>query len=101
MVRESLVNQDGKTDTITTPSSQAQLDLINECHYSAGLDPRDTPYVEAHMTGKHRPPYDPVIREKLSDLVLQFKALPSVTRLRLPRLVKLLADVARRKPDRC
>ncbi|KAF7554507.1 hypothetical protein G7Z17_g2865 [Cylindrodendrum hubeiense] len=45
------LNQDGKTTTITSPSADAQRQLIEECYRRAGLDLSDTAYVEAHMTG--------------------------------------------------
>ncbi|PTB79570.1 hypothetical protein M440DRAFT_1326481 [Trichoderma longibrachiatum ATCC 18648] len=51
VIRSSLLNQDGKTETITTPSLEAQIDLIRQCYARAGLDPRDTQYFEAHGTG--------------------------------------------------
>jgi acyl transferase domain-containing protein len=51
VIRESLLNQDGKTETITTPSLQAQVSLISSCYQKVGLDPRETQYFEAHGTG--------------------------------------------------
>ncbi|AEO67408.1 polyketide synthase [Thermothielavioides terrestris NRRL 8126] len=77
VIRETGLNQDGKTTTITSPSAAAQIDLILDVYRRAGLDPVDTGYVEAHMTGtptgdpieaealaqtfaKHRSPEDPV-----------------------------------------
>ena len=51
IIRETAVNQDGKTDTITTPSGSAQVELMRECYRRAGLDPRGTQYFEAHGTG--------------------------------------------------
>ncbi|KAJ5787110.1 polyketide synthase [Penicillium paradoxum] len=51
VIRESMLNQDGKTETITSPSQQAQEALVRECYRKAGLDPRDTQYFEAHGTG--------------------------------------------------
>ncbi|KAL4803093.1 hypothetical protein BDV18DRAFT_163154 [Aspergillus unguis] len=51
VVRESGLNQDGKTETITTPSEEAQVALIRDCYRRAGLNPRDTQYFEAHGTG--------------------------------------------------
>lgn len=51
VIRESALNQDGKTSTITSPSLQAQQKLIEECYRRAGLDISQTGYVEAHMTG--------------------------------------------------
>lgn len=51
VIRETAVNQDGKTESITTPSQAAQAELMRECYCRAGLDPRDTQYFEAHGTG--------------------------------------------------
>ncbi|KAI8630635.1 hypothetical protein F5Y19DRAFT_483957 [Xylariaceae sp. FL1651] len=51
VIRESALNQDGKTSTITSPSLEAQQTLIEECYRRAGLDISQTGYVEAHMTG--------------------------------------------------
>ena len=51
VIRETALNQDGKTPTITSPSQEAQEDLIRTCYRNAGLDPLDTAYVEAHGTG--------------------------------------------------
>ncbi|KAM0815914.1 hypothetical protein AB5N19_01715 [Seiridium cardinale] len=51
VIRETGMNQDGRTQTITTPSPEAQKQLILSCYERAGLDPRDTTYVEAHGTG--------------------------------------------------
>ncbi|KAI8949442.1 putative polyketide synthase [Xylaria longipes] len=51
VIRETALNQDGKTDTITTPSGAAQVELMRECYRRAGLDPRGTQYFEAHGTG--------------------------------------------------
>lgn len=58
VIRETALNQDGKTDTITTPSGAAQVDLMRECYRRAGLDPRGTQYFEAHGTGT--PAGDPI-----------------------------------------
>ncbi|ETS73046.1 hypothetical protein PFICI_15221 [Pestalotiopsis fici W106-1] len=51
VIRETGMNQDGRTQTITTPSPEAQQQLITSCYERAGLNPRDTTYVEAHGTG--------------------------------------------------
>ena len=51
VIRESALNQDGKTPTIASPSLEAQQKLIEECYRRAGLDISQTGYVEAHMTG--------------------------------------------------
>ena len=51
VIRETGLNQDGKTTTITSPSMEAQIKLIEACYSRAGLDISETGYVEAHMTG--------------------------------------------------
>ncbi len=51
VIRETMLNQDGKTDSITSPSQTAQAALMRDCYYRARLDPRDTQYFEAHGTG--------------------------------------------------
>ncbi|KAK2057592.1 hypothetical protein LY76DRAFT_97387 [Colletotrichum caudatum] len=51
VIRDVGLNQDGKTPTITSPSLDAQVDLIRACYRRAGLDMSETGYVEAHMTG--------------------------------------------------
>ncbi len=58
IIRESGLNQDGKTETITTPSGEAQEALIRECYRRASLDPGKTTYFEAHGTGT--PTGDPI-----------------------------------------
>ncbi|KAF3038704.1 putative PKS-like protein biosynthetic cluster [Didymella heteroderae] len=51
VIRESGLNQDGATKSITSPSIEAQIKLIEKCYSRAGLSLSDTGYVEAHMTG--------------------------------------------------
>jgi acyl transferase domain-containing protein len=51
IVRNTGINQDGKTNGIMLPNSQAQEDLMRSLHADAGLDPGLTAYVEAHGTG--------------------------------------------------
>ncbi|KAL7929302.1 putative polyketide synthase [Trichoderma chlorosporum] len=51
VIRNSGLNQDGKTNTITSPSMDAQIRLIKDTYRRAGLAISDTGYVEAHMTG--------------------------------------------------
>ena len=58
VIRGSGLNQDGKTDTITTPSQEAQEELIRRVYQKAGLDPLQTAYFEAHGTGT--PTGDPI-----------------------------------------
>ncbi|KAF4556508.1 Highly reducing polyketide synthase azaB-like protein [Elsinoe fawcettii] len=51
VIKGTLLNQDGKTPTITSPSQEAQEALIKQCYTNAGLDPLDTQFIEAHGTG--------------------------------------------------
>lgn len=51
VVRETLLNQDGRTESITSPSQAAQVELMRDCYRNAALDPRETQYFEAHGTG--------------------------------------------------
>jgi acyl transferase domain-containing protein len=51
VIRQTALNQDGKTPTITSPSQDAQQELVRRCYASCGLDPAGTAYVEAHGTG--------------------------------------------------
>lgn len=51
VVLNSGSNQDGKTETITAPSQDAQEALIRTVYEKAGLDPAETGYFEAHGTG--------------------------------------------------
>ncbi|CAI7653198.1 unnamed protein product [Penicillium pancosmium] len=69
IIRETALNQDGWTPTITSPSQTAQRDLIISCYQKAGLDPLDTSYVEAHGTGT--PAGDPVEATALSSALNQ------------------------------
>lgn len=48
VIRASAVNQDGQTPSVTMPSQAAQVRMINRAYADAGLDPRETCYVEAH-----------------------------------------------------
>ena len=56
LIRETGVNQDGRTKGITMPSASAQASLIRQTYAKAGLDPRKPSdrcqFFEAH--GKHK-----------------------------------------------
>ena len=45
VVRNSGINQDGRTVGITFPSGEAQVELIERTYKTAGLDPTETSYV--------------------------------------------------------
>jgi acyl transferase domain-containing protein len=51
VIRETALNQNGRTQTITSPSQTAQEDLARTCYRRVGLNPAHTAYVEAHGTG--------------------------------------------------
>lgn len=72
VIRDSGLNQDGKTTTITSPSADAQVKLIRECYKRAGFNMSDTGYVEAHMTGTAAG--DPIEAEAISRTFGQSRA---------------------------
>ncbi|KAI6502246.1 Type I Iterative PKS [Pyricularia oryzae] len=51
VIRATGANADGRTPSITTPSADAQADLIRRTYAAAGLDLAGTQYFEAHGTG--------------------------------------------------
>lgn len=67
IIRGTALNQDGKTPTITTPSQEAQEELMRTCYRQAGVDPAETGYVEAHGTGT--PTGDPIELRAISNVI--------------------------------
>lgn len=69
IIRETGVNQDGRTQGITMPSAESQTALIKRVYERAGLDytnPQDRPqFFEAHGTGTPRG--DPLEARAISD----------------------------------
>lgn len=51
VIRNTGINQDGRTVGITAPNPKAQEQLIREVYAKAGIDPRECGFVEAHGTG--------------------------------------------------
>ncbi|KAI3396863.1 hypothetical protein diail_11566, partial [Diaporthe ilicicola] len=51
VIRNTAVNQDGRTATVTSPSVDAQEKLIRECYAHVGLEMASTAFVEGHLTG--------------------------------------------------
>jgi acyl transferase domain-containing protein len=51
VIRNTGVNQDGKTNGISYPSQESQQMLTETVYAEVGLDPLETSYVEAHGTG--------------------------------------------------
>ena len=50
VIRGTAVNSDGKTPGVTMPSQEAQVRMMRKAYADAGLDPKDTVYIEAHGT---------------------------------------------------
>ncbi|MGZ8250261.1 MAG: beta-ketoacyl synthase N-terminal-like domain-containing protein, partial [Methylomagnum sp.] len=51
VIKGTAINQDGKTNGITAPSSTAQQELLTGLYRRFGLNPDSLGYVEAHGTG--------------------------------------------------
>lgn len=58
IIRQTMVNQDGYTSTITAPNGDAQEAMLQSLMETASVDPTDVNYVEAHGTGT--PVGDPI-----------------------------------------
>ncbi|WP_055573851.1 type I polyketide synthase [Streptomyces prasinopilosus] len=63
------VNQDGRTNGITVPSGDAQIQLVRQVCAEAGISPGDLQYVEAH--GTSTPVGDPVEANALSRVLTE------------------------------
>jgi acyl transferase domain-containing protein len=50
VIANSALNQDGRTAGLSFPSAEAQASLMKQVYATAGLDPGETLYVEAHGT---------------------------------------------------
>ena len=70
VIKGSGVNQDGRTNGITAPSSLAQARLIEGVYRKAGVNAADIGYVEAHGTGTKLG--DPVEIKALTDAFRKF-----------------------------
>ena len=51
IIRNTGINQDGKTHGISLPDADTQASLIRSVYQSVGLDPTDTKVIEAHGSG--------------------------------------------------
>jgi acyl transferase domain-containing protein len=58
LIRATLVNQDGRTATLTSPSQEAQMSMLTRLCENASVDPAHVGYVECHGTGT--PTGDPI-----------------------------------------
>lgn len=48
VIRNTVVNQDGRTAGITMPSADAQKSMIRTAYAELGMNPSETPYIEIH-----------------------------------------------------
>ncbi|KAF5009992.1 hypothetical protein FDECE_3829 [Fusarium decemcellulare] len=58
IIKGTAVNCDGSSASLVTPNGVAQEALLRKAYHNAGLDPRDTAFVECHGTGT--PTGDPI-----------------------------------------
>ena len=58
LIRATAVNQDGHTQTLTAPSQEAQISMLEGLCAKAGVDPGHVGFVECHGTGT--PTGDPI-----------------------------------------
>ncbi|WP_103865513.1 SDR family NAD(P)-dependent oxidoreductase [Aquimarina sp. I32.4] len=70
VIKSTAENHGGKANTLTSPNPNAQKNLLLKAYRSAGVDPRDVSYIEAHGTGT--PLGDPI---EIEGLKLAFKEL--------------------------
>jgi acyl transferase domain-containing protein len=67
VVRGSAVNQDGKTNGLSAPSLQAQMEVLRRAYRAAGVVPSEVTYVETHGTGT--PLGDPIEAKALGAVI--------------------------------
>ncbi len=58
VIRDTGINQDGRTNGLTLPNEEAQEALLRQIYTRSGIDPDHVVYVEAHGTGT--PAGDPI-----------------------------------------
>jgi acyl transferase domain-containing protein/NADPH:quinone reductase-like Zn-dependent oxidoreductase/NADP-dependent 3-hydroxy acid dehydrogenase YdfG len=72
VIRGTGANADGKTPSITQPSSTAQAELIDRTYELAGLDQTETEYFESHGTGT--PVGDPIELKAIASTIAAQRA---------------------------
>jgi polyketide synthase PksN len=70
IIRGSGINQDGKTNGISAPSSDSQKELELQVYQRSGISPETLSYVEAHGTGTRLG--DPIEVEALTEAFAQY-----------------------------
>ncbi|KAI0487101.1 polyketide synthase [Xylaria cf. heliscus] len=66
VIRNSGSNQDGRSNGLTAPCKESQVDLMRKTYAQAGLDPSVTRFFEAHGTGT--PTGDPIEASAISEM---------------------------------
>jgi 3-oxoacyl-(acyl-carrier-protein) synthase/thioesterase domain-containing protein/acyl carrier protein len=51
IIKGSAVNNNGCSNTLTSPNLQGQVDLLQKAYQNAGVDPASICYIETHATG--------------------------------------------------
>lgn len=51
VIRSTSVNHGGRANSVTTPNTSAQADVLIDAYSKAGIDPATVNYIEAHGTG--------------------------------------------------
>ncbi|ELR97352.1 type I polyketide synthase [Gloeocapsa sp. PCC 73106] len=51
LIRNTAINQDGRTEAIAVPNLEAQIELLQTVYQQAGINPAQVQYLEAHGTG--------------------------------------------------
>src|SRR5699024_944206 len=70
VIKGSGINQDGKTNGITAPSTLSQTELERSVYKKAGVHPEDISYIESHGTGTKLG--DPIEIEALTNAFREF-----------------------------
>ena len=70
VIRNTVINQDGRTAGMTMPSADAQVSMIRSAYAEAKLNPRHTSYVEAHGTGTKVG--DPIEKKAVATVLANF-----------------------------
>ena len=69
VIRNTAVNQDGRTKGITVPNGSSQMAMLRQAYQKVGIDPSNVQYIEAHGTGT--PVGDPIEVKALGEVLSQ------------------------------
>ncbi|MEA5620137.1 beta-ketoacyl synthase N-terminal-like domain-containing protein [Cronbergia sp. UHCC 0137] len=51
IIKGSAINNNGRSNSLTAPNLQAQVELLQQAYQNAGVDPATICYIETHATG--------------------------------------------------